>query len=253
MSPSRPAPTPRQNLAEEITQQLRRSIVQGQFKPGTPLAEPVLAAQFSASRAPIREALIALERDGLVEFNDRSRTRVRSLTAEDFQEICSMRVALESLAGRHAAQHWIAEHTGLIEENIARQETAATLGELSHLDVEMHACVVRLSGHRRLIAAWAGIRWQFEMCLAYTHRLQQTLAFEPRRITVDSHRLLLAALASRNPELASRTMATHIEGSLEWSLAKFPVETEDSIAPVRNARKARARGLSEDGAKENVA
>jgi len=100
MSPSRPATPRRQNRAEEITQQLRRAIVQGEIKPGTPLAEPILAAQFSASRAPIREALIALERDGLVEFNDRSRTRVRSLTAEDFQEICSMRVALESLAAR---------------------------------------------------------------------------------------------------------------------------------------------------------
>ena len=256
MPPSRSSrsTTPRRkNLAEEITRQLRSSIVQGEIKPGTPLAEPVLAAQFSASRAPIREALIALERDGLVEFNDRSRTRVRSLTAEDFQEICSMRVALESLAARFAAQHWTAAHTVVIEENIARQETAATLGELSHLDVEMHACVVRLSGHRRLMAAWAGIRWQFEMCLAYTHRLQQTLDFEPRRITVDSHRRLLAALASGDPELAAQTMATHIEGSLEWSLAKFPVNAGESAGPSKNTRKNRAAAHPGDGTKQNVA
>lgn len=243
----------RQNIAEEITQQLRSSIVQGEIQPGTPLAEPVLAAQFGASRAPIREALIALERDGLVEFNDRSRTCVRSLTAEDFQEICSMRVALESLAARVAAQKWIAPYTALLEENIARQETAATLGELSHLDVEMHASVVRLAGHRRLLAAWAGIRWQFEMCLAYTHRLQQTLDFEPRRITVDSHRRLLAALASGDPELAAQTMATHIEGSLEWSLAKFPVSAVDSAGSPKNARKNRAAVRAGGDAQENVA
>jgi len=59
----------------------------GEIKPGTPLAEPVLAQQFGASRAPVREALIALERDGLVEFNERSRTRVRLLTVEDFQAL----------------------------------------------------------------------------------------------------------------------------------------------------------------------
>jgi DNA-binding GntR family transcriptional regulator len=214
----------RRNLAEEITSRLRHTIVSGQIKPGTSLAEPVLAEQFGASRAPIREALIALERDGLVEFNDRSRTRVRPLTTADFEEICSMRIALESMAARLAAAKWTGKDTRSIEENIERQERAATLGELSHLDVEMHEYVVRLASHRRLLTAWRGIRWQFEMCLAYTHRLQQTLEFEPRQITVDSHRLLLEALASGKPELAAKTMATHIERSLEWSLAQFPAE-----------------------------
>lgn len=214
----------RRNLAEEITGRLRAAIVSGKIKPGTSLAEPVLAERFGASRAPIREALIALERDGLVEFNDRSRTRVRSLTSTDFEEICSMRVALESMAARLAAAKWTAQDTRAMEENIRWQERAATLGELSHLDVEMHEYVVRLAGHRRLLAAWRGIRWQFEMCLAYTHRLQQKLDFEPRRITVDSHRRLLGALASGKPELAAKTMAAHIEGSLEWSLAQFPAE-----------------------------
>jgi DNA-binding GntR family transcriptional regulator len=225
--PSRNKPAParsRRNLAEEVTGRLRRAIVSGQIRPGTSLAEPVLAERFGASRAPIREALIALERDGLVEFNDRSRTRVRPLAATDFEEICSMRMALESMAARIAAARWTDEHTRTIEENIQRQESAATLGELSHLDVEMHEYVVRLAAHRRLLAAWRGIRWQFEMCLAYTHRLQENLEFEPRRITVDSHRRLLEALSSGEPDLAAKTMATHIERSLEWSLAQFPVE-----------------------------
>ena len=216
--------TSRRNLAEEVTARLRHAIVSGQIAPGTSLAEPVLAERFGASRAPIREALIALERDGLVEFNDRSRTRVRPLTTADFEEICSMRIALESMAARIAAAKWSEENTRAVEENIQRQERAATLGELSHLDVEMHEYVVRLASHRRLLTAWRGIRWQFEMCLAYTHRLQEKLDFEPPRITVDSHRRLLAALASGQPELAAKTMAAHIEGSLEWSLIEFPTE-----------------------------
>jgi len=222
------SPPLRRNLADVVTAKLRDAIVSGRLKPGAPLAEPVLAARFGASRAPIREALIALEREGLVEFNDRSRTRVRPLATADFEEICSMRIALESLAARLAASKWNASHSQAIEVNLRRQERAATLGELSHLDVELHEYVVNLSGHRRLFAAWQGIRWQFEMCLAYTHRLQQTLAFEPRRITVDSHRRLLAALASSDPDLAARTMAAHIEGSLEWSLAEFPAEAPPS-------------------------
>jgi DNA-binding GntR family transcriptional regulator len=243
MSPHQKPPLvqSRPNLAEEVTAGLREAIVSGRIPPGTPLAEPVLAAEFGASRAPIREALIALEREGLVEFNDRSRTRVRSLTARDFEEICSMRIALESLAARLAASNWTSEHTASIEANVRQQEQALTLGELSRLDVEMHEYVVNLSSHRRLIAAWRGIRWQFEMCLAYTHRLQETLAFEPRRITVDSHRRLLAALASGDPALAAGTMAAHIEGSLEWSLAEFPITANAIPKPAKPFR------LSGDG------
>ena len=228
----------RRNLADEVTAHLREAIVSGRLRPGTPLAEPVLAAEFGASRAPVREALIALEREGLVEFNDRSRTRVRSLTPTDFEEICSMRVALESLAARLAASKWTADHTADLEENLRQQEQAATLGELSRLDVEMHEYVVNLSSHRRLIAAWRGIRWQFEMCLAYTHRLQETLAFEPRRITVDNHRRLLGALASGDPELAARTMGAHIESSLEWSLAEFPTPANGKTKPPKAFRAA---------------
>ncbi|MEY4484462.1 MAG: hypothetical protein RL693_1914, partial [Verrucomicrobiota bacterium] len=77
---------PTRNRADEITHQLRRDIVEGEIKPGTALAEPVLAERFGASRAPVREALIALEREGLVVFNDRSRTHVRRFEEEDFEE-----------------------------------------------------------------------------------------------------------------------------------------------------------------------
>ena len=139
-----------------------------------------------------------------------------------------MRIALESMAARIAASKWTEKDTRTDGGEHPVPGARRHARRISHLDVEMHEYVVRLAGHRRLLSAWRGIRWQFEMCLAYTHRLQQTLDFEPRRITVDSHRRLLAALASGDPELAAKTMAAHIEGSLEWSLAKFPVNSGDS-------------------------
>jgi len=236
MTPLHPVATaPRRlNRAEEVTHLLRRAIVSGEIKPGTPLAEPVLAERFGASRAPVREALIALERDGLVEFNERSRTRVRPLAPGDFAEICSMRIALESLAASLAAVRWECASTEAIEVNLRRQEIAQTLGELSQLDVEMHETIVRISGHRRLHAAWLRIRWQFEMCLAYTHRLQEKLAFEPRRITVDSHRRLLAALESRDPQRAAQAMTTHIESWHEWLPAHFSARGSDHKATAPN-------------------
>jgi DNA-binding GntR family transcriptional regulator len=214
---STPAPAQRRNLAREVLLALRAEIISGKLQPGDALAEPVLARQFGSSRAPVREALIELEREGLVQFESTGRTRVRTLTERDFAEIRESRIALESMAARRAAALWSPKDSRFLEENIARQEQASTLAELSRLDVELHAYVMRLAANRRLLALWQSIRWQFEMCLASTHRLQQNLAFKPRQITVNSHRRLLEALASGNPETAAQKMALHIENSMEWN------------------------------------
>ncbi len=236
-SVSNPAPAQRRNLAREVLLALRAEIISGKLQPGDALAEPVLARRFGSSRAPVREALIELEREGLVQFESTGRTRVRTLTERDFTEIREARIALESMAARRAAALWTPRDSRFIEENIARQQQASTLAELSRLDVELHAYVMRLAANRRLLALWQSIRWQFEMCLASTHRLQQNLAFKPRQITVDSHRRLLEALASGNPETAAQKMALHIENSMEWNPPETAGTELAAALPTQTSRR----------------
>ena len=219
-APENPAPRARRNLAREVALALRSDIISGRLRPGSPLAEPVLAKLFGSSRAPIREALIELEREGLVQFQTTGRTKVRSFTETDFAEIRDARVALESMAARRAAENW-------------------KLAELSRLDIELHEYVMKHSDNMRLLALWQSVRWQFEMCLATTHRLQQKLAFKPRNISVVSHRRLLAALASGKPALAAETMASHIEGSMEWSSSYH--DSDEDKAPSAAAVQANAQ------------
>jgi len=213
--------TPRRNLARDLVLWLRGEIISGQLRPGEPLAEIALAERFQTSRAPVREALIELEREGLVQFGATGRTRVRTLSPKDFDEIMETRVALESMGARRAAAHWTDEDTAWVETNLAAQAQASTLTELSRLDVEMHAYVLRRSGNGRLLNLWQSVRWQFEMGLAYSHRLQHKLSFDARGLTVESHRRLLSAIASRKPEAAARAMANHIEEWTEWWAAEF--------------------------------
>ncbi len=214
----------RRNLAHEVLLTLRGEIIAGKLKPGDSLSEPVLAKRFAFSRAPIREALIELEREGLVQFESNGRTRIRTLEESDFDEIVEARMALESMGARRVSARWTANDSAWVEKNIAAEAKASTLSELSRLDIELHEYVMRRCGNQRLLRLWQSIRWQFEMCLALTHRSQQELAFKPRSITVISHRRLLAALASGKPEVAATTMSAHIEESLEWSVASVPAE-----------------------------
>ena len=128
------------------------------------------------------------------------------------------------MGARRASTFWTPADSAWVENNIAAEAAASTLSQFSRLDIELHEYVMQRCGNKRLLALWQSVRWQFEMCLALTHRSEQKLAFKPRRITVISHRRLLAALASGKPELAASTMSAHIEESLEWSLASVSVE-----------------------------
>lgn len=239
-NPASASPAPRRNLAREVVLSLRQEIISGKLRPGAPLSEPVLSRQFAFSRAPIREALIELEREGLVQFETTGRTRVRMLAETDFDEVVEARMALESMGARRACARWTAKDSAWIAKNIAAEAQVSTLPELSRLDIELHEYVMRRCGNQRLLALWQSIRWQFEMCLALTHRSQQKLAFKPRSITVRAHRRLLTALASGKPEVAAQMMSAHIEESLEWSPATVPAEkTKPRVTPAATARKAK--------------
>jgi len=75
----------------DVYHQLREAIVDGTFSADTPLTETTLAAQFSVSRTPIREALRRLEQDGLVERGPRG-MQVRGRSPEEILEIYEVRL-----------------------------------------------------------------------------------------------------------------------------------------------------------------
>lgn len=224
---------PRRNLASEVAEALRGEIVSGVLSPGSALSEPGLAKHFGLSRVPVREALIELEREGLLQFESTGRTRVRTMSEADLDEIIDARVILESAAARRVSEIWSAEDTEWVQANIDAQKDATTLSDLSRLDVELHLYVMNRAGNGRLLRMWQIVRWQFQMCVAMAHRLQETLAFKPHQITVESHLRLLKALASGNPAFAAATMVAHIENSKEWTYGSsgFGGEAGSSTAP----------------------
>jgi DNA-binding GntR family transcriptional regulator len=89
---------------EFIRNRLRDDIVQGRYEPGDPVPERVVAEELEVSRIPVREALIELERDGLVSILPRRGAYVQVFTAENMQSLYETREALEGMAARLAAQ-----------------------------------------------------------------------------------------------------------------------------------------------------
>src|SRR5260221_9861868 len=86
------------SLSREVVDRLRRAILTGALAPGTSLPETQTAVKLGVSRVPVREALVELERQGLVEFDPNGRAAVREFTEEDVHEILGLRATLQSIA-----------------------------------------------------------------------------------------------------------------------------------------------------------
>ena len=142
-------PIRRVNLAHDITDRLSQAIVAGDFPAGAVLSEPMLARTLGVSRAPVREALIELGHRGMVEFDDRGRSRVPSLGHDDLVDILGIRMGLEPLAAALAARRGDADAILDLERNLAATRIAATRHELAACDTAFPSGVVRASGSRR--------------------------------------------------------------------------------------------------------
>src|SRR5439155_14922646 len=78
------------SLTKEVVDRLRKAILEGELAEGTSLPEAQTAVKLGVSRVPVREALVELERQGLVQFDPNGRACVRAFTDADIQEILSL-------------------------------------------------------------------------------------------------------------------------------------------------------------------
>lgn len=203
------SPISRSTLREETVSRLRQAILSEQLPGGTPLPEAQTAAKLGVSRVPVREALVELERQGLVDFDRNGRASVRDFTPEDVAEIMTLRGTLQTMAALHAAARLTDEDARRLEELLARARRTHDLTEFSALDTAFHDEIVSISGHRRLQRVWADLRAQMELWLARLHRRREGVRHDVRKATLRSHREMIDVLKARKPEAAARLMERH--------------------------------------------
>lgn len=199
---------------------LRAEILNGTSAPGALLAESAVAKRLGVSRVPVREALFALEREGLVEFSPTGRAFVKALTPQDFEELYVLRLALEPLASRLAAPALKADISKL-EKNLAATRRARSVQEVTLLDLDFHQLILEASGNARLLKLWRSLRGELELWLGRLHRSHQLQTKETLKETVDAHQSIVESFRSQNPATCERLMREHILGWREW-LPLFP-------------------------------
>jgi DNA-binding GntR family transcriptional regulator len=208
------APVKRNSLTEQVTIKLRQAILDGRIKTGERIIEEDIAAMMKTSRGPVRDALIELEHEGLV-IRERNRgAMVVRLSAEDVEEVMSLRIALENLALRYAMERATEEDWERMQE-IVREITAGIREECSlekgvDLDLKFHEELVAMSRHRRLISYWQGLRSQIWF-LIFSVGIKDTSAFSKRSDV--AHRQLLEAMRAKDYDKAALVLKRHTEGA----------------------------------------
>jgi len=200
-------------LVEHALESIRRAIVYGTLKPGERLREEDLAEQLGISRAPVREAMRALEYEGLVRSEPHRASYVAAPSEEEIEEIYRVRAEVEAIAARPAALAIAAEPQRLrrYQELLERMRAAAAAGDIHELtaaDLDFHRHILDESGYTLLPRVWTA------MFGIMRGRMSVILSAQPEgeivTYTAESHAPIVAAFASGDPEQAAAAIRQHI-------------------------------------------
>ncbi len=194
---------------------LRGDILTGAFEAGSLLLETALASRYGLSRTPIREALVRLEYDGLIERVGRG-YRVRSGTADDVLEIYEARIALESAAATAAATR----HSELDLARLQRLHDLAAAerdpDQVRALNSEWHAVIWRAAGNTTIEHLLTRLTAQLRIYDRGTSETAGDLAETERE-----HAAILRALEEHDGETAGRLVAAHLGRARGMRLDRF--------------------------------
>src|SRR6201991_4827488 len=131
---------------------LEEAILEGELKPGERLRAEALAQRFGTSRTPIREALLQLEGQGLVEVEPNRGAVVRAFDREDLLDLYRVRALLEPAAAALAARRLESREWHRLQTLCDRAETAPVEDQIEYNE-QFHRIVAEASGSPRLQAA----------------------------------------------------------------------------------------------------
>ncbi len=201
-----------QPLRDQVCDEIRRRIIEGEYAPGDRIVERELAAELAVSRVPVREALRTLRVEGFLDDVARRGVIVRRLDRRDVEELFDVRESLEVLACRLAAQH--ADTRGLrrLQGTLGRARKALDAGDvrmIGRANEDFHDEIIVLADHQllaNLLEPLQGrLHWLFRQ-------------IDDVRALCEEHETLYDAIASGSPETAGAEALRHVRHNREVAL-----------------------------------
>lgn len=233
-------------LYQQVATALEEAIAGGRYKPGDRLpAERELAEEFRVSRPTVREAMLALEIRGFVEARHGSGIYVKAnpdpaapneLDIGAF-ELTEARLLFEGEAAALAAATISDEELAALETalaEMAQENEGEYKGEQA--DRRFHVGIAQATRNSAIVSVvetlW-DLRFRSPLCRHMLKRARE-VGVKPR---IDEHRLLLDALAARDPQAARKAMREHLERVIEAILEATELEEVERVRGEVAARR----------------
>ena len=199
-----------------VYDRLLAEIRQGILQPGMRLRETEIAERLGISRTPVREAIRALEADGLVTHQPRQGATLRRLRYAEIVELYEMRAVLEGTAARLAARAAMPVEIDQIAALNAELAAAATPEVAYVLNQRFHRILAEAARNRFLIRAMSTLQKTLLI-------LGRTTLADDERVAgaVREHEAVIAALRSGDGNAAELAMRAHVEAALAERIRDF--------------------------------
>jgi len=195
-------------IRQKVYHHIREEILSGAIAPKERLIEAKIAEEIGTSRTPVREALHNLELEKLVACIPRVGYVVRGMDREEVEQICEIRVAIDSLAIAWAAQKARGKLVSDLKKNIVSQKKQIAHGNLKayvELDALFHEIIARLSGSDRLLELSQTLRRHM-----LRYRIQCIYMTETAERSMEGHERILDAIERGDTQEIAAAVKKHL-------------------------------------------
>lgn len=199
--------------SEQVAEYVKQSILEGELSPGDQVKEVELSKKLGISRAPIREAMQILAREGLITSEPQKGKHVAALTAKQIKDSYFTGGVLEAAAVTEAIPLYSKEDISKLEEIVERMRRVAESGEavdlLAELDSAFHNVLFSRIDNELLIELCRRSCQGISKFLFYKHWIK---LFSPQQV-YERHLKILEALKSGKPNKVQKTVQKHYTDS----------------------------------------
>jgi DNA-binding GntR family transcriptional regulator len=191
---------PSGSLVDHMVEDIAMQIILARLPPGADLNSVELARRYGSSRTPVREALLTLQREGLVEIPARRRPRVALVTLDQIRDIYQVRASLHGLVSELIVQRADAAGLAVLNEWQARLRADAERGDVDAYfwhNVGFRQAEAEIAGNRQLTRMLGSLGLRTlqlrHLSLSFPGRIERSL---------DDHDRLMTAYEDRDTALA---------------------------------------------------
>ena len=215
------------SLSERAYQTIREAILSLQFKPGEYISIQELSNQLGVSRTPVRDALLRLEKDGLVSIVPYKGAYVSKVSAKDIEEVMELRILLEGYAARKAANFLSSGELAQAEKILVRAEKAYNEGkyiEAANIGHHIHELMLSKVRNDRFTKILERLDTHYERIRQHSTGLKG----DRLKKSMEQHRRLFEALKVADADKAETVMTDHLSSVRDDVLSSLPLLGENS-------------------------